>query len=184
MKAGKGEAGYILIFLLAILSSLPLILMFSVDVITRAEDVSENMQTDLTILRLGMLKTAVINQGKDPDRDNYLEPLSDDGNLPVDGDGNPLPLTEGRPLPLKMKLALKDGWDSDILYCHWDLGPENAIDPNYSQNFFAPPISGLIARLISPGENKSVETNCTDSRAAGDDLVENIFNSDARTYSR
>lgn len=185
MKSGKGEAGYILIFLLFMITVLPLIMAFSADVITQVGRVSGRMQGDLTRLRMGLLKTSVISQAKDPDQDGYLEPLTDAyGDLPLDGNGDPLPITEARPLPLKMRMVMKDAWDNNILYCHWDLGSENSIDPLYSRNFFAPPKLGMIARLISPGEDGITQTRCDDLSSAGDDLVENIFNSDVRAYSR
>jgi hypothetical protein len=88
-----------------------------------------------------------------------------------------------------MRLVMKDAWDNDIKYCHWDLGSENAIDPAHSQNYEdlsipSPPIGGMIARLISPGKDGNLDTGCDDVSPTGDDLIENIFNSDVRTYFR
>jgi hypothetical protein len=83
MKSGKGEAGYVLIFLLFMITALPLIMSFSADAIKQVSGVSDTMQRDLTLMRMGILKTSVVNQAEDVDRDDYCEPLMDEaGALP------------------------------------------------------------------------------------------------------
>lgn len=173
MKNSGNEAGFILFPLLFLMLSLPLLLVFSGDVITQAKNISANMQTDQTIMRMGMLKMTIIRYSEDVDEDTFIEPLS-----PVD-DGS----GKGR-MPLKMNLVTKDGWGRDFDYCTWDLGILNTVDPQYSNNNSLPYLNGQVARLISSGEDGIFQTPACDSPTGGDDLAENIFNSDIRSYSR
>jgi hypothetical protein len=60
---------------------------------------------------------------------------------------------------------VKDAWGGDIKYCKYETSP---------------PVNNLSARLMSSGRNKVMETDCYDTGAAGDDLVENIFIGDIK----
>lgn len=189
MRAGTGEEGYILILLLFLILGLPLMILFSVNAVSDVKAASSRMQSDLTMMRMGLIKTSIIRQSRDVDGDGYQETIKNESGsgavFVFEPSVLPPTVDEGGGLSSAIKLATKDAWDQDILYCHWDLGSANSIDPSYSQNqLYDPPIDGLVARLISAGPDGRIQTGCNDPSAVGDDIVENIYNSDIRTYYR
>lgn len=170
----ENQGGYIVISLVIAMMSLPIIFDFSVKVIKHTGEVSKRMQIDQTRMRMGLLKTAIVRSSADVDRDNFIEPL-----VPVIG------ADTRAHLPLQINLVMLDGWDREFVYCAWDQGSANGLDATYSQN--SPPVgavAGLVSRLISSGPDGIFSTVCNDlgAVASGDDLIENIFNSDARSY--
>lgn len=94
----------------------------------------------------------------------------------VDGDSQMEPLKEAASnrIPASIAPDLTDEWGNDYYYCTWDPGTENTLDVNHADNNVAPPINGMLARILSSGPDKTIDTACADITTTGDDLVLNI----------
>lgn len=105
---------------------------------------------------------------------NWLMANSDD----PDSDGNAELLKEytGNTLPLALPMKSSDDFGTTFKYHTWDLGTANT-NAVYSQNVAAPPIAGLIGRIISAGKDAVIQTS-TQATPQGDDMVVDIFNTD------
>lgn len=110
----------------------------------------QNTKTILEVVRSRLVKLA-----EDPDFDSYFE-------LPKEDENNTLPVNVGVGL---------DGWGKRIYYYTIDLGSANA-DTNYADtNTSISPNSNILGRLISSGENLTLDTNESDSVAQDDDIM-------------
>ena len=108
---------------------------------------------------MSVVRDFLVQNSADADNDGHYE-------LPQEGAGNAVPGT----IPVNKA----DAWGSGYLYCTWDLGSPNS-NPAYSQNNIAPPIAGLIGRLVSAGPDKILQTGCSDTTVKGDDIVLDIY---------
>lgn len=110
----------------------------------------QNTKTILEVVR-----SRLINLAENPDNDAYFE-------MPKEDENNTLPVNVG---------LGTDAWGQRIYYYTVDLGATN-IDGNYSDtNDSISPNANILARLVSSGENLTLETNETNSTAQGDDIM-------------
>jgi hypothetical protein len=113
---------------------------------------------------LNTIKNWLIGQSRDADNDNYRELLKEGAS---------------NALPLSLPISGTDGWGRALKYYTWDLGAANA-NATYSQNVAAPPVAGLIGRVVSPGMDGVFQTTNAHTAAQGDDLVFDINDSDVK----
>lgn len=110
---------------------------------------------------MAVIRDFIIQQSRDVDNDGHYE-------LPKEGPGNTVPLS--------IPISPIDTYGTAYQYCTWDAGSHNVVDPTYSQNNVAPPVAGLIGRLVSGGSDKTITTDCLTATApAGDDIVLEIY---------
>ena len=111
----------------------------------------QNTKTILEIVR-----SRLLNLASDPDGDSYFELLKEeaDGTLTVNvGMGT-------------------DAWGKRIHYYTIDLGESNEANSSYADtNASISPNYNISGRLISSGEDMTLDTNSTDSLSQGDDLM-------------
>ena len=111
----------------------------------------QNTKTILEVIRSRLLYSA-----KDVNSDSFFELLKEEAD-------NTLPLLLG---------VGSDAWGKRILYSTIDLGVANIIDGTYATNTISiSPNANIVARVISSGQNMSLETTKDDSEAKGDDLM-------------
>lgn len=111
----------------------------------------QNTKTILEVIRSRLLYSA-----KDVDSDSFFELLKEEAD-------NTLPLLLG---------VGSDAWGKRIFYSTIDLGVANIIDGTYATNTISiSPNANIVARVISSGQNMSLETTKDDSEAKGDDLM-------------
>jgi type II secretory pathway pseudopilin PulG len=111
----------------------------------------QNTKTILEVIRSRLLYSA-----KDVDSDSFFELLKEEAD-------NTLPLLLG---------VGSDAWGKRIFYSTIDLGVANIIDGTYATNTISiSPNANSVARVISSGQNMSLETTKDDSEAKGDDLM-------------
>jgi type II secretory pathway pseudopilin PulG len=111
----------------------------------------QNSKTMLEVIR-----SRLVGLAANPDNDSYFELLKEEVNSTV---------------PVVAGLG-KDAWGRNILYTTIDLGPANTFNPLYADtNTSISPNANVLGRLISLGENGTLETNSTHSTAQGDDLM-------------
>ena len=105
---------------------------------------------------LEVTRSRLLNLAKDIDSDSYFELLKEEA-------GNTLPLNIG---------IGTDAWGKKIFYSTIDLGDANVIDPSYANtNTAISPNQNIAGRLISFGQNGTLETLATDDSSKGDDLM-------------
>jgi len=111
----------------------------------------QNTKTIMDIIR-----SRLISSAQDPDSDSYFELLKEDSN-------NTLPVSVGLGV---------DAWGKRIFYSTIDLGELNTSNAPYADtNTSISPNANIAGRLISSGEDMSLDTNATDSVAQDDDLM-------------
>jgi type II secretory pathway pseudopilin PulG len=111
----------------------------------------QNTKTILEVARSRLLDSA-----QDIDSDSYFEPLKQEA------DGT---------LPLNIGLGT-DAWAKKIYYYTIDLGTHNDVNSSYADtNTSISPNANIVARLISGGEDLTLDTNTTDSSAQNDDIL-------------
>jgi hypothetical protein len=116
---------------------------------------SNTLKQANTKIILEVDRSRLIGLAQDPDGDSYFELLKEDTN-------NTLPIDVG---------LGTDAWGNRIYYYTIDLGNPN-VDPTYADtNTSISPNANIAGRLVSAGENMSLETSSTDSVAQGDDLM-------------
>lgn len=113
---------------------------------------------------MNIIKNYLVANSVDPDNDGWHELLKE---------------ATGNTLPLSVPVSQNDQWGTAYRYCTWDLGTANT-NATYSQNNVAPPKAQMIGKLISAGADKSFQTACSDVNPSGDDIVVEIYESDAR----
>lgn len=112
---------------------------------------NQNTKTILEVARSRLLQSA-----QDIDSDSYFELLKEEAS-------NTLPLSVG---------LGTDAWGGRIFYSTLDLGSPNTLDASYATNTISiSPNANIAGRLISLGQNKTLETAATDDSAKGDDLM-------------
>lgn len=111
----------------------------------------QNTKTMLEITR-----SRLVSLASNPDTDSFFELLKEDEN-------NTLPVNAG---------IGSDAWGKPIFYSTIDLGDTNLVDSNYSDtNTSISPNSNIAGRLISYGEDRTLNTDETHSIAQGDDIM-------------
>lgn len=111
----------------------------------------QNTKTILEVVRSRLLASA-----SDVDSDSYFELLKQQ----VD---NTLPVSIG---------LGTDAWAKRIYYYTIDLGIANVVDATYADTSTAiSPNANIAGRLVSSGEDMTLDTAATDSEAQGDDLM-------------
>lgn len=98
-----------------------------------------------------------------------------------DSDGNAELLKEatGNALPLSIPFKTSDEWGKNYRYYTWDLATVNT-NAAYSQNTAAPPLAGLIGRIVSAGKDGTFQTTSSSTTAQGDDIMFDITNTDVQ----
>lgn len=110
----------------------------------------QNTKTILEIVRSRLINLAI-----DADNDSFFE-------LPKEDTNNTLPVDVG---------IGTDAWGKTIFYSTIDFGIENN-DSNYADtNASISPNTNIAGRLISYGEDMTLSTNSTHSKAQGDDIM-------------
>lgn len=116
---------------------------------------------------LQQIKNVIIENARDVDSDTYYEVWKEQS---------------GNGLPVGYTGTAIDAWGSALKYCTWDLGSANTVDPAYSDNFVPPPQPGLVARIISAGRDRIMQTSCTDAVAQGDDIIAEIYHNEINSF--
>lgn len=111
----------------------------------------QNTKTILDVIRSRLLILA-----QDPDSDSYFELLKEEDNNSV---------------PASVDIGT-DAWAKRIYYYTIDLGTSDGTNAPYADtNDSISPNANIAGRLISSGENLTLETNASDATAQGDDLM-------------
>jgi hypothetical protein len=109
-----------------------------------------------TKIILEVVRSRLVNLATDPDSDQYFELLKQDAN---------------NTLPTNIGLGT-DAWGKRINYTTYDFGVANTVDANYSDtNTTISPNANIAGRLVSSGENLTLDTNASDSTAQVDDIM-------------
>ncbi|QOY51295.1 type II secretion system protein [Candidatus Sulfurimonas baltica] len=117
---------------------------------------SDLLKQQNTKTLLEVIRSRLINLSSDPDRDSYFELLKEDAN-------NTLPVSVGIGV---------DAWGKAIYYSTIDLGDTNLIDSTYANtNTSISPNSNIAGRLISYGQDSTLDTNATHTSSQGDDIM-------------
>lgn len=112
----------------------------------------QNTKTILEVIR-----SRLLNLAQDPDGDSYFELPKEDNATST------LPISAG---------IGTDAWGQRIYYYTIDLGDANEVNASYADtNTSISPNENIAGRLISSGEDMSLDTNASDSTAQGDDLM-------------
>lgn len=111
----------------------------------------QNTKTILEVVRSRLLASA-----SDVDSDSYFELLKQEAD-------NTLPTSVG---------LGTDAWAKRIYYYTIDLGNANLVDATYADTSTAiSPNANIAGRLVSAGEDMTLDTTATDSEAQNDDLM-------------
>lgn len=116
---------------------------------------------------LQQIKNVIIENARDVDSDTYYEVWKEQS---------------GNGLPVGYTGTAIDAWGSALKYCTWDLGSANTVDTAYSDNFVTPPQPGLVARIISAGRDRIMQTSCTDTVAQGDDFIAEVYHNEINSF--
>ena len=112
------------------------------------------LQNTKTILEV--TRSRLVNLATDPDSDSYFELLKEENTNEV---------------PVSIGLGI-DAWSKKIYYSTIDLGTVTAGNTPYANTGTSiSPNSNISGRLISYGENMTLETTSADSTAQGDDVM-------------
>lgn len=130
-----------------------------------------NMQANMmkhqnTKTILDVIRSRVIHTSADVDSDNFYEPLKEDNN------------TE---LPTQIGLGI-DGWGKRIKYYSVDFNATNTNHTYADTNTSISPNSEIVVRLVSGGENLTIDTNETSSIAQEDDILLEISVAEFNSY--
>jgi len=121
---------------------------------TRIQSNILKQQNTKTILEV--VRSRLVNLAADPDSDSYFELLKEDAN-------NTLPVSIG---------VGTDSWGKLIFYSTIDLGDSNGTNAPYADtNTSISPNSNVAGRLISYGEDMTLNTDKNNSTAQGDDIM-------------
>lgn len=123
-----------------------------------AERTTKSSQTKQT---MNMIRDYLINNARDIDSNGQPD-------VPKEGTDNSLPAS--------LPFSGTDMFGTAYLYCTWHVGPGSNTNAAYSQNNTTPPKTGLIAKLVSAGADKTFQTSCDDVNANGDDITYETFN--------
>ncbi len=111
-------------------------------------------QNTKTILEVA--RSRLVNMAQDIDNDSYFE-------LPKHQTDNTLPIEIG---------LGTDAWGKKIHYYTIDYGAQNLIDDTYADtNDSISPNSNIVGRLVSGGEDYTLDTNASNITAQNDDLM-------------
>jgi len=111
-------------------------------------------QNSKTILQV--IRSRLLNSATDPDADAYFELLKAEAD-------NTLPTSIG---------LGTDAWGTRIFYASIDLGDSDGTNAPYADsNTSISPNANISGRLISYGENMTLETSSTDSTSQSDDIM-------------
>lgn len=117
---------------------------------------SNNLKNQNTKILLEISRSRLLQSSKDIDSDSYFELLKEEAS-------NALPASIG---------VTTDAWGKSIFYSTIDLGNPNGADATYATNTTSiSPNANIAARIISYGQNQTLETAATDSNAKGDDIM-------------
>ncbi len=111
----------------------------------------QNTKTILDVVRSRLLDSA-----DDPDTDSYFELLKEDSN---------------NTLPVNIGLGT-DAWAKRIYYYTIDLGVSDGNNAPFADTTTSiSPNANIAGRLVSSGEDLTLNTSATDATAQGDDLM-------------
>lgn len=112
--------------------------------------------------QMNNIKNWLLQNSSDPDADGRIELLKEN---------------TGNTLPLAVPMKSTDDYGAAFKYYTWDL---NLVNGNalYSQNVAAPPIAGLVGRIISSGKDGVFQSTSASTVAAGDDILLDTFYTD------
>jgi len=111
----------------------------------------QNTKTILEVIR-----SRLLNSATDPDSDAYFELLKAEAD---------------NTLPTNIGLGT-DAWGKRIFFSSIDLGDSAGTNAPYADsNTSISPNANVSGRLISYGENMTLETSSTDSTSQGDDIM-------------
>lgn len=164
-KMLSSQRGFALVGLLAAFAAVPPAILASIEINRMAKRAAVYMKQSESKRQMGLLRDYLLVNGSNPDADSFYELLKE-------GPGNTIPVA--------IPLTGTDSYGTAYRYCTWDLGVAN-VDPTYSQNAVAPPAAGMIGRLVSAGKDQTFQTNCGDAASAGDDVLLDIYDANARS---
>lgn len=117
---------------------------------------SNNLKNQNTKILLEVTRSRLLQSAKDVDGDSYFELLKEEAS-------NALPASVG---------ITTDTWGKKVFYSTIDLGAANGADPTYATNTTSiSPNANIAARIISYGQNQTLETAPVDGSAKGDDIM-------------
>ncbi|MBL0708156.1 MAG: type II secretion system protein [Sulfurimonas sp.] len=117
---------------------------------------SNMLKQQNTKIILDVIRSRLLDLAKDPDSDSYFELLKQESD-------NTLPVSVGLGV---------DAWGKRVFYYTVDLGVHNDVDASYADTSDAiSPNDNISGRLVSSGEDMSLETSATDATPQGDDLM-------------
>lgn len=151
----NNSKGYILIGLMLEVAILSFFVLFTVQALSSTVNEGKKLKKIYTKQNMAKIRIFIVNALMDVDNDGYDEPLA---------------TRETNKLPLSIPDKLTDEWGTEYRYCAWDLGELNSVNQEYSQNNVAPPVKNMLFRIISAGENKIFESDCSSASINGDDI--------------
>ncbi|MCF6339426.1 MAG: hypothetical protein L3J10_01580 [Sulfurimonas sp.] len=117
---------------------------------------SDLLKQQNTKTMLEVIRSRLVNLAADPDSDAYFE-------LPKEDANNTIPVNIG---------LGTDAWAKKIYYYTIDLGSTNDVNSSYADtNTSISPNANIAGRLISTGEDMTLNTDSNDSTAQNDDLM-------------
>lgn len=117
---------------------------------------SNNLKNQNTKILLEVTRSRLLQSAKDVDSDSYFELLKEEAS-------NALPASAG---------ITTDAWGKRLFYSTIDLGNPNGADAAYATNTTSiSPNANIAARIISYGQNQTLETEADDAAAQGDDIM-------------
>lgn len=164
MLSRTNNKGFALISVVVFLAVMPLIVLISTQLTTLVSATWRTIKGNQTMNSMTLIRGYMCANSADIDNDSWHELYKE---------------AAGNALPISIPLNPNDQWGTPYKYCTWDLGVANG-NATYSQNNIAPPKAQMIGKLISAGPDKTSQTACSDTVAKGDDLVVEVYESDAR----
>lgn len=117
---------------------------------------SNTLKNQNTKILLEVTRSRLIQSAKDVDSDSYFELLKEEAS-------NAIPASMG---------ITTDAWGKKLFYSTLDLGAANNADATYATNTASiSPNANIAARIVSYGQNQTLETAAADGSAKGDDIM-------------
>lgn len=154
--------GYMGIQLALMLFIIPIATIVGVRTYYSVQRSAQIQHSTMSKSQMNSIKNWLMSTANDADSDGFVELLKE---------------STGNTLPVSIPMKGTDDYGNAFKYYTWDLGAVNG-NATYSQNVTAPPIAGLVGRIISAGKDVIFQTNASSTTAQGDDIVIEIYNSD------
>lgn len=162
MKLLLNKKGFTSITLALMLIMIPAAVLVGMRFYEAMQKGAQLQKSTTTKGQLNSVKNWLMAKAADPDSDGQTELLKE---------------FTGNTLPLAIPIKNNDDWNTLFKYYTWDLAIANG-DTNFSQNVAAPPLAGLIGRVISAGKDGIFQTTAASTAAQGDDIMVDITATD------